>query len=329
MDLGLIIPTLNSRPYLQRHIQGLLPWIDLVKEIIVVDSQSTDGSPEFLEEKLPHRSLRVVQHPPGLYASWNHGIAQLRTVFFIISTTGDTITREGVERLLRYASAEDSDVVLSKPVLEDMRGRRKKSHWPLDDILTACPNPGQSISFSGLEALIHAMGRPNSALLGSSASNLYRTEFFKRRPFPLDWGVAGDGGWVWHHAAEARWGAISGEYSKFLIHPPQSRKEDLKPKFRQRADWTLSRSVERWISAGDVSREQLEVIGYGNLQAKLTAYLDAKEDLDATRETGGPWIFSPHAWGKRLKRRRSFSELRSSRARSLALLKKLQSEDSA
>ena len=102
-SLGLVIPTFNSRHYLERHVEGILPWIDLVQEIVVVDSESTDGSLEFLRDRLPHPNLRVLLHPPGLYASWNHGIAQLHSDFFIMSTTGDTITREGVLKLLECA----------------------------------------------------------------------------------------------------------------------------------------------------------------------------------------------------------------------------------
>ncbi|MBU6182383.1 MAG: glycosyltransferase family 2 protein [Verrucomicrobia bacterium] len=318
---------MDSRSYLDRHVQGLLPWMDLVQEIIVVDSQSTDGSPEFLKETLGHRNLRVVQHPPGLYASWNYGIAQLQTDFFIMSTTGDTITREGVVRLMDCASQERLDVVLGKPIFEDIRGRKKKYVWPLDDILEDHRRTGPHVAFSGLEAIVHAIGRPNSALLGSSASNLYHTEFFRNRPFPLDWGVAGDGGWVWQHAVEARWGAIPGTHSKFLIHPPQSRREDLKPKLQQRADWTLRESVPRWISSGIISKDQLEAIEFEKLAACLTEYLDAKEDLDAIRKAGVPWVFSPAAWKKRIKRRRAFSALRAAREKSLVSLRSIDSRD--
>ena len=100
-SLGIVIPTFNSRRFLERHVEGILPWIDLLQEIVVVDSDSTDGSPEFLRDRLPHPNLRVLSHPPGLYDSWNHGIAHLQSDFFIMSTTGDTISRKGVLKLLQ------------------------------------------------------------------------------------------------------------------------------------------------------------------------------------------------------------------------------------
>jgi glycosyltransferase involved in cell wall biosynthesis len=316
-SLGLVIPTYNSHRYLKRHVKGLLSWIDLVQEIMVVDSHSTDGSAEFLQEHLPHPNLRVVQHPPGLYASWNSGVAQLQTEFFIMSTTGDTISRDGVEKLMQCAGDGQCDIVISKPIFRDLADRVHDIRWPIDDILEKAPVVGGCQFLSGLEALVYAMARPDSALLGSSASNLYRTRFFQERPFPLDWGVGGDGGWVWEHAAEARWGVLSGNYSTFLIHPPQSQKKDLRPAVKHELDEVLGRSVERWVSQGVITQNDLEKIGWPSLQKSLRNYLDTKESFDATRRKKGLWILRPSAWMQRSRRKKAAVSLH--KARDLAL----------
>ncbi len=300
-------------------MDGLLPWLDLVREIVVVDSYSSDGSAEFLRDELRHPGLRILQHPPGIYASWNAGIGELQADYFIMSTTGDTMQREGVEALLRCAGEGDCDVVLSKPVFVDMEGKTHSRHWPVDDILAGL-GKGQSRIFSGLEALLYAMAQPNSALLGSSASNLYRTEFFRERPFPLDWGVSGDAGWVWRHVAEARWGAVAGDYSRFLLHPPQSDAKDLRPQVVHRADRTLRKSVAVWLESGIVNRAQLEAIGWERLHGRLERYLNLKEGFDAARRSNFPWILNPVAWWQRCARRGAFSELRHLRDLALARL---------
>lgn len=319
-SLGLVIPTYNSRRFLERHVQGLLPWIDLVEEIVVVDSHSSDGSAEFLEERLPHPNLRIVAHPPGLYASWNHGIAQLRTDYFIMSTTGDTISRDGVGKLLQCAEEGSCDVVLSKPVFRDLQDRTHHIRWPVDDLLAGM-NPGQSRCLTGLEALIYAVGRPDSALLGSSASNIYRTAFFRNRPFPLDWGVAGDAGWVWLHGAEARWGVVAGAYSCFLLHPPQSDAVDRRPPVPRRADAALSDSVPRWLAQGVVSPWELACIGWDRLVRSLGSYLDLKQGLDQDREVGSPWFLRSSSWRKRRSRLGAFAALQRARDRALGLLR--------
>lgn len=318
-SLGLVIPTFNSRRYLERHVEGILPWLDLVQEIVVVDSHSTDGSAEFLRDRLPHSHLRIEQHPPGLYASWNHGIGQLRTDHFIISTTGDTITREGVESLLRCADREECDIVLSKPVFVDLQEQVHQIRWPVDDMLEGLLR-GENRAFGGLEALVYAVGRPDSALLGSSASNLYRTDFFRQRPFPLDWGVAGDAGWVWRHAAEARWGAVAGDFSRFLLHPPQSGDADRRPAGLQRADLSLQGAVPRWLAEGYIAPQQLAAIGWERLLRCLARYLDLKADLDTARGGRTPWYLRSSAWRQRRARRTSFAALHRARDRALAVL---------
>ncbi len=318
-SLGLVIPTYNSRRYLERHVEGLLPWIDLVQEIVVVDSHSKDGSAEFLRERLPHPNLQIEQHPPGLYASWNHGIGLLRTEYFIMSTTGDTMTRKGVQALLRCAERDRCDIVLSKPVFVDLEGQVRQIRWPVDDMIESL-EPGESRTFAGLEALVYAAGRPDSALLGSSASNLYRTEFFQRRPFPLGWGMAGDAGWGWQHAIEARWGAVAGKYSRFLVHPPQSDEKDRRPTGHNRADRVLHDAIPRWLASGAVAPQELAAIGWDRLLRHLTRYLDLKADLDAARSRRTPWFLRVSSWRKRRTRRTAFSALQRARDRTLATL---------
>jgi hypothetical protein len=319
-SLGLVIPTYNSRRYLERHVEGLLPWIDLVQEIVLVDSHSTDGSVEFLREHLPHPNLCITQHPPGLYASWNYGISQLQTDYFIMSTTGDTISREGVESLLRCAVEGRCDIVLSKPVFRDLQDRVREIRWPIDDIIDGLAADGRRF-MTGLEAMVYAVGCPESALLGSSASNLYRTAFFKERPFPPDWGGGGDGAWVWHHVAEARWGALAGNCSTFLIHPPQSHKKDLQPSAKHKLDEVIECSVERWVRDGALTPDELALIEWPKLLKAFTEYLDSKNRFDAHRRQEGIWFLRPSAWMQRIARKQARRKLLESRDHALRALK--------
>lgn len=318
-SLGLVIPTMNSRRYLPRHVKGILPWIDLVQEILVVDSHSTDGSVDYLREHLPSDRLRVSEHPPGLYASWNHGISRLQSEFFIMSTTGDTITRQGVSKLLRHASEASCDIVLSKPAFVDLEGQPHIIRWPVDEIVEKL-QVGDFQKLSRLEALVFAAAHPESSLLGSSASNIYRTAFFKERTFPLDWGVAGDAGWVWQHVAEAQWGVLSGCYSTFLLHPPQSLPQDIRPVFRHRPDEVLNESIARWTVAGIVEKRDLAKIGWDKLFGALKDYLDLKTGLDLLRDHRGFWFVNPAAWKQRKRRREASCILRRERDRALAAL---------
>src|SRR5438046_3368389 len=124
LALGVVIPTKNSMAYLPRHVAGLQPWLELAAEVVVVDSHSTDGTVGFLRANLRHPALRFTDHPPGLYASWNHGVAEISSKYVFIATTGDTITREGVCQLVEAAESLGCDVVISKPTFCDAAGRR-------------------------------------------------------------------------------------------------------------------------------------------------------------------------------------------------------------
>jgi GT2 family glycosyltransferase len=102
LPLGVVIPTKNSMPYLPRHVEGLRLWLDLAAEVVFVfvDSHSTDGTVDFLRANLRHPAQRFTTHPPGLSASWNHGITQISSRYACITTTRDAITRTGAGQLV-------------------------------------------------------------------------------------------------------------------------------------------------------------------------------------------------------------------------------------
>lgn len=77
MPLSLILPTLNERENIERFVPGLLEQLPLVREIIVVDDGSTDGTREAVL-RLAARDPRVRLHArtgtPCLTAALEEGI---------------------------------------------------------------------------------------------------------------------------------------------------------------------------------------------------------------------------------------------------------------
>ena len=78
----MVVPTYNCRYLLIAHLSAMQAWLDLIEEVIVVDSRSTDGTLELIRAELRHPRLRIIERDRGLYASWNEGIA---------ATTGDWV----------------------------------------------------------------------------------------------------------------------------------------------------------------------------------------------------------------------------------------------
>ena len=66
LPVGVLVPTLSCAPLLPRHLESMAQWLDLVEEVVVVDSFSKDGTLEMIKSKLRHPRLRILSHPPGL-----------------------------------------------------------------------------------------------------------------------------------------------------------------------------------------------------------------------------------------------------------------------
>jgi hypothetical protein len=305
-------------PYLPGHLEAMRAWQDLAREIIVVDSSSGDGTIDFIKARLTHPNVRFLSHPPGLYQSWNFGIANVTQTFVYLSTTGDTITRAGLEKLVAAAEALAADVVLSKPRFVARDGRPAEDRrWPVDDIIATLEIAAPR-KLAKLEAVIFAVAHATGALLGSSASNLYRTQTLQRLPFPTDFGTGGDGAWGLLHAAEAAWAVVPETFSTFLIHPTNA-SEDEKHSWStsRRPDEVLRAAMASWRGGGVFNDQDLRDIGWEELMGALTSYLDAKAAFDQNRHGSVPWIVNPIAWQNRFKRGRGARRLDELKRRAL------------
>jgi glycosyltransferase involved in cell wall biosynthesis len=305
-------------PYLRGHLEAMRPWQDLAQEIIVVDSFSTDGSVDFIKSTLTHPRVRYLTHPPGLYQSWNHAISEISQPYVYLATTGDTITRAGLEQLVATAESLAADVVISKPNFVTRDGQPAGDiSWPIDDIIAALHVTAPR-KLAKLEAVVFAVAHPAAALLGSSASNLYRTETMRRLPFPTDFGTAGDGAWGLLHAPEVAWAVLPGKFSTFLIHPTNA-SADEKRSWQQarRADLVLGDAMEAWLRNGVITDEEIRAIGWTEMLAALRLYLDAKVAFDQNRRDSVPWLVNPGAWRNRMTRTAASRRLNELKLRAL------------
>jgi hypothetical protein len=161
-----------------------------------------------------------------------------------------------------------------------------------------------------LQAVMFAATRVTGALLGCSASNIYRTAVMKRLPFPLDFGTTGDGAWGMQHAAEVAWGVVPGRFSSFLVHPAGGSADEKKTyAAAPRADAVLRAAMESWRRTGAITDQEYACLNWPDLMACLGSYLDAKAAFDRNRREGLPWILNPRAWQNRFQRERAAKQL--------------------
>jgi hypothetical protein len=321
LPIGVIVPTKNSAAFLPEHLASLRDWLDLVQEVVVVDSFSTDGTPDLIKAGLRHPRLTLATHPPGLYQSWNHGIAQVSAKYVYIATVGDPMTRQGLQHLCAAAEALAADVVISKPRFIDCAGQPVPDiDWPIDDIVSTL-RVTQPRRLRPCEALLFAITNPNAAMLGSCASNLFRTEVLQRFPFPADFGTAGDGAWGVLHAAEVAWAVVPERCSSFRQHPTNASAAE-RTSYRQarRLDEVARQAVAAARQTGTLSADDLARLRIDELVVALSTYLAGKAAFDQFRKAQWPWIVRPTAWRARTRRNRAQARMRALKTQALCAL---------
>ena len=304
LPIGVVVPTRNAMPWLPAHVRCLEELAPHVAEILVVDSESDDGTTDYIERHISHPALRVLSHPPGLYPSWNHGIVSVRAPYTYISTVGDLITVEGLRHLHHVIETHAADVVVSPPRFELAPGAEPSSEpWPIVEICRWLEVDGPRALPSHVAYWLAVFYMPQ-AVLGSAASNLFRTSFLQTAPFPSDCGGAGDTAWTLAHGLRAAFALTPTECATYL-HQPGSAMTRKPPSGLMRTLRTIAEAALREAfvgnSAGDPDADALR---------KLLALLQraereelAKEEhkrvLEAVRAASLPWVFSFAAWRAR------------------------------
>jgi hypothetical protein len=184
-----ILPCRNNRSELEEHLEGMFKWLHMVAQVVVVDS-STDGSIQYLREGLTEPHVEFHSVPPGLYQAWNYGVSRAKSEFCYFSTVGDTISPKGLEHLAELARQHKLDAVLSAPEMVDASGAPVEIEWPIHTLARQLHH--ETWLLDRVQTVEWLTAFLPYTILGSSASNLYRTELLKAHPFPTAFGHNGD-----------------------------------------------------------------------------------------------------------------------------------------
>jgi glycosyltransferase involved in cell wall biosynthesis len=303
LPIGVLLPTRNVAALLPAHLDAMYQWLPIVEEVVVVDSFSQDGTLELLRERLRHPQLKFLQHPPGLYQSWNYGIRQLQARYCYISTVGDSVTHGGLEHLVKTLSTLDAEAAVSLPRFIDLQDRPLKSPgWPIEDII-ATLRLSQPCRLDGPILFLFALVHFRRAILGSSASNLFRTATLQKFPFPVEFGTVGDGAWGLQHCMDIRLAITPLIFSTFREHPKsyssaEYRVDDLG---RKLLDLIIATYTEYSNHNPDFAA-MAQRLNFDGILDLLRRHLGYQRELERSRRARYPWILNPGAWRARQRR---------------------------
>jgi hypothetical protein len=320
---SVLIPTLNCMALLPAHLRSMRPWLDLAHEIIVVDSHSTDGTVDYLRTELAGLPLRIEMHPRGLYQSWNYGISLARSEWLYISTVGDSISRDLLLHLHQLGKTARCDVVISRPAFIDEEDQPLPTrNWAVTELSTTLAKDEPRV-ITGAAALFYAVRHLHtSALLGSTASNLYRTAHLQARPFPTDFGTAGDAAWSMRYSFETRYGFTPMTGSTFRIHAKAYEESEY------RIEALSQKLVEVALAANNrhADREDVKTLRISAIHALAGHSAELYAGLKQMRQCCRPWFFFPKVWGARRCSRQAKQELQRATAHCLSAIRDRYSE---
>ncbi len=280
LPVTVLCPVRDCAEAMPAHAAHLRDLAGVVSEIIVIDSNSTDGTLDCLKRELDGLDVVYLNHPPGLYPSWNHGIMAATCEYCTIATVGDVLPVDSLKRLTETIRKFEADAVISAPEMLDATGNPSKRRWPIHQIIAESGISGPRLIDSA-EWLAMTLGFFPATLLSSSAGNLYSTEFLQKNPFPAEYGHAGDCVWALENGHKARWVIDPQVKSFFWLHPisanRQRRKEEQVRRVSEKAESCYQEFKSLLISSG-IPDDFVKILGEAPRQQLEKAMIQIQYD---------------------------------------------------
>lgn len=299
-SISVVIPVYQSAERLPEHIECLRLLRPNVHEFIWVITESPDGSHEIAQAAAKELGGQILEVPRGLYQAWNSGIAQATGDFIYISTTGDTITHEGLNALSLCIQKNQADVVFSPPAIfpSTQASLKHCRHWTVF-VFSKFLNHFNGARIPKEKAILLQILSGASGLLGSCASCLFRASFLKAHPFSDEYHHYGDTAWTFQNLPEMLLAFHANQVARFVIHDDKA---------------------DRLIDKKQIYRliEKLGNLLQPQLRTTLMKFIQASQQIDKIRDPHPKfgWWWMPAAWLARSQRNKSKRALISALERS-------------
>lgn len=227
--VSICLPHLNSMPFTRARLDSILAQTWPHWECIVIDSGSTDGSLELLQEaeRQDPRIRLFSQSRQGIYPAFNESIQRAKGDFVYIATADDTLDSNGLELMVQgLLRHPDCGACHTPLVVIDEQGDRIHGYYERFDVVRY---------FGSWMDVPHIRRRPHDAVLASLIPSVYVsvTQMLYRRsvvdltgPFPTEFGSAGDFAWHMRLAAVTDVLYLPEAVGTWRRHPLQATRPD-------------------------------------------------------------------------------------------------------
>lgn len=233
--ISICLPSLNTAPFIDARIRSIDAQTIKDVEVIVLDSFSTDGTWETLQQWAGSRDrVKAQQVPRGLYQAWNQCVASAAGSWLYFATSDDVMTPNCLERLLAAGVASGADLATSAEWIIDANGHdlpSRKSGLEAG-LLAKAIGPDQMLQ--GRIAFLSGLlfGTPTASITQMA---IRRTVFEQGGTFPTEFGSFGDYCWQMRALLRFRWCHVPERLGAWRIHGAQATTTDVQKIYDARA----------------------------------------------------------------------------------------------
>lgn len=224
-NVSILLPNLNTRPFLVERLDSILGQTLQNWELIVVDSYSDDGAWELLQEYATRDSrFRLSQAPrDGIYPNLNRCITRARGAYIYIATGDDTMSPDCLETMVTALDAHpDCGICHTCLHVIDAEGK---------EIPNFIHKLRPALFYGELLQKPHIRFAPYDGILHCALHTVYTslTQLLIRHsvfdtigPFRAEWGAEGD--FEWEMRAALRYNVLHIPYTgaTWRIHDKQA-----------------------------------------------------------------------------------------------------------
>ena len=129
---SIIVVTFNNADGLERTLKSIRQLDDALKEVIVIDGGSKDGSLDVISRNEDIITVAVSEKDSGIYNAMNKGITHVTGDYVVFMNAGDEFAHKDV---LSLVSGYDGDIILGEDIYGGQR-RTLKEQMTLYDLLS-------------------------------------------------------------------------------------------------------------------------------------------------------------------------------------------------